>query len=336
MQHRCFPQSTLCLSSPHISFPTSDGRWPSWVTVPKPVSQSSWGLSPASPVSLEPRSCLHVALPLVLEGQEVSPLTTQLLSFFLLGCPCSPTQNAMPSLFFWKSTCSFKAQSQGCPPGRPSQAHLPRDSTRLLPVCRSYPLPALPAPAQPAHHIPGCPGQEHRGCRIHHCPECLHPSPLPFHLPWPLSRTPSCQWGPQQETRGAGSQSVHLGISRLTRARPEGEGHLWEIEAGLGGCPTWVLIVSAGPTLPPQTPPECWASSRRLRSVSRRASVRSRWLIRAVSTGGHEGREAGLSESWGGRGGVVNQCQEGGAGPRSPHGQAPGDKGRRGGLAALW
>lgn len=47
----------------------------------------------------------------------------------------------------------------------------------------------------------------------------------------------------------------------------------------------------------PWTLPEGWASSRRLRSVSRRASVRSRWLMRAVSTGGHEGREAGLSES---------------------------------------
>lgn len=45
--------------------------------------------------------------------------------------------------------------------------------------------------------------------------------------------------------------------------------------------------------------PDDWASSCRLRrSVSRRASVRSRWLMRAVSTGGHEGREAGLSESW--------------------------------------
>lgn len=48
----------------------------------------------------------------------------------------------------------------------------------------------------------------------------------------------------------------------------------------------------------PPTSPEGWASSRRLRSVSRRASVRSRWLMRAVSTGGHEGMEAGLSESW--------------------------------------
>lgn len=65
------------------------------------------------------------------------------------------------------------------------------------------------------------------------------------------------------------------------------------------------------------TAPEGWASSRKLRSVSRRASVRSRWLMSAVSTGGHEGREAGLSESWPGRRGVVNECQEGGAGPRA-------------------
>lgn len=72
--------------------------------------------------------------------------------------------------------------------------------------------------------------------------------------------------------------------------------HLWE----RGQCGKMPLGVSAwvcGPQSFP-TPPEGWARSRRLRSVSRRASVRSRWLMRAVSTGGKEDREAGLSESW--------------------------------------
>lgn len=62
---------------------------------------------------------------------------------------------------------------------------------------------------------------------------------------------------------------------------------MWDVRADSVGWPQ-----------SPWTLPEGWASSRRLRSVSRRASVRSRWLMRAVSTGRHEGREAGLSESW--------------------------------------
>lgn len=38
--------------------------------------------------------------------------------------------------------------------------------------------------------------------------------------------------------------------------------------------------------------------------MSMRASVRSRWLMTAVSAGGKEGREAGLSDSWGGQGAI--------------------------------
>lgn len=155
----------------------------------------------------------------------------------------------MPSLFLWKSTRSFKTWSQGSLPGRPSQPQVLLSQRELW---KGPPLSPLPAPAQPAHHIPGCPCQEHQGCRTRHCPECLHPLPLPFHLPWPLSRTPSCQQGTQQGAKGAGPHSVHLGISRPTQARPEGGGHLWEREAGLRGCPIWVLTVSTGPkVLPP-------------------------------------------------------------------------------------
>lgn len=99
-----------------------------------------------------------------------------------------------------------------------------------------------------------------------------------------------------------------------------------EKEAGLGGCPMWVSDCVCWPqsTL---SPPEAWASSRRLRSVSRRASVRSRWLMRAVSTGGHEGREAGLSESCA-RQGRTGECVSGGRGaPGLPDHQVPGGHG---------
>lgn len=200
----------------------------------------------------------------------------------------------------------LRSPESGLPPEGDPPNPSPRDRDRLPPLSQkelqkgrglSSPLPPLPVPAQPAHHVLGCRGQERQGCRIRHYLECLHPPPLPFHLPWPLSRTPSCHQGPQQGAREAGLHSVHLGIGRPTRARPEGGGHLWEREAGLGGM--WdVRADSVGWPQSPWTLPEGWASSRRLRSVSRRASVRSRWLMRAVSTGGHEGREAGLSESW--------------------------------------
>lgn len=73
--------------------------------------------------------------------------------------------------------------------------------------------------------------------------------------------------------------------------------------------PLWVPNSVRCPHSVP-SPPAGWANSRRLRSVSRRASVRSRWLMSAVSTGGHEGREAGLSESWARRGGVTSEWRE--------------------------
>lgn len=183
-----------------------------------------------APLPPDPQ-CPHPSAPDSMPCHSSGPLSTSSKPTVRVASPGSPSQ---PYLWFqpasWQVTTSCLSHSGSS--RRPQTEH------------------PLPGPAQPAHHTPGCPGQERPGCRTHRCPKCLHPPHLPFQLLWPQSGTPSCQWGPQQRVRGVEPHSVLRGTGRPTLERPGRRGCLWWREGPVEGCLVWVLTVSAEPTAP--------------------------------------------------------------------------------------